>query len=181
MKPTFPKRAVYLLALLLGVATVSCHDDDSDDPEPGPGTAQLTLTVAGGQILLSGPCTWGVSPNPGGASTGLVAAYHEADEARQSRIYLHSAVFPTATATYGLVERNNEDATHAAISFADLNTAGPCVWNSYAGSGNVTLTVTGTKVTATLGGIPLNPAADNPAPYNVQGSLSGSMEFYKPN
>ena len=180
MKRSPGKPTLCVLALLLCVATISCKKENNDDNDnsDNEGHAQLTLTTAGQTITLDGPCTWGSVPGSAGTDA-QVAAFHGTDQSRQMRLHLLSADFPAATSSYGFTERNSEDATHVSLSFTDLNTSGLCQWNSFNGSGNITLTVAGDKVNATLN-IQLNAAESNPAPYDVQGSLSGSIEFYKP-
>lgn len=177
MKPTFNRFAAALLIGLMASVSLSCTDDADENPE---GSAMLTFSTAGQTITLNGGCTWASSPNPSSTTASQVVAFHDADESRQARLHLLSTDFPGSTSTYGFVERNSEDAGHVSLSFTDLNTSGLCQWGTFNGSGNITLTVTGEKVNINLSDIPLNASESNPAPYDVQGRVSGSIEFYKP-
>lgn len=188
-----------ICVLLLALALQGCKKKDKDqqnDPAPvstttggsttsGPSqtsVATLTLTSGTKTTTLTGTCAW--------SNTTIGRRYITAQNQNRSLRVLHVPFniqsLPTQTTTYSLVtyDANDTDPTHVFMSFSEQIGSGYLSW--YSTSGNLTLAVTGNKVTVNLAGITLQ--ADtvqsgltnlNVGEYAKPGVLSGSLSFYR--
>lgn len=186
--------------LLLAVVLLACKKKDKDqqkDPTPltttsggsttsGPvQTSVATITVTSGTktTILSGPCGWAVA---GGVK--YIGANDQANTKRVMEASFNIQDLPAQTTTYTLVayDINDTDPTHVSMSFTEIIGNGLLEWSSISTSGNLTLVVTGNKVTVDLSGITLKAQTNsgfytnlNTGEYANPGVLSGTLTFYK--
>lgn len=145
--------------------------------------ASVTVTSGTKTTTLSGTCGW--------ASAGGVKYIGAQDQANSLRILEASfniQNLPAQTTTYALVayDVNDTDPTHVSMSFSEQIGSGLFEWNSTSSSGNLTLVVSGNKVTVNLSGITLQAQTNsgfytnlNTGEYANPGILSGTLTFYK--
>lgn len=186
--------------LLLAVVLLACKKKDKDqqnDPTPlstttggsttgGPvQTSVATITVTSGTktTTLSGPCGWAVA---GGVK--YIGANDQANNKRVMEASFNIQDLPAQTTTYTLVayDVNDTDPAHVSMSFTEISGNSLLQWSSGSTSGNLTLVVTGNKVTVDLSGITLKAQTNsgfytnlNTGEYANPGVLSGTLTFYK--
>jgi len=161
------------LPLLLAATLLSCKKDKTSEPKQG--TADITLTVGSQQITVKGPCGWAVA---GGVH--YIGANHETDNLRVFETNFNIENPPSATTTYTLVDDQfDESPSHIWATVTQMQGGSFIEWTSFDGSGNMTLNVSGDKITVNLSGIVLEPGSGNAAPYNGNGTLSGTLTFYR--
>lgn len=145
--------------------------------------ASITVTSGTKTTTLSGSCGWATA---GGVN--YIGAKDQANSLRVLEASFNIQSLPAQTTTYALVayDVNDTDPTHVSMSFSEQIGNGLLSWNSTATSGNLTLTVTGNKVTVNLAGISLAAQTNsgfytnlNTGEYANQGVLSGTLTFYK--
>lgn len=146
------------------------------------GKAEITLSAGGEQYKITGPCGW--------ASAGG-ARYIGANESSNS-LKTFSAFFnlenpPSKTTTYTLVASSlDENPAHITMNITELKNGGLFEYTSTNASGQLTLEVSGKKITAKLDGITLKPTTEergfykslNTGAFTQTGTLSGTLEFY---
>lgn len=186
--------------LSLAIVLLACKKKDKeqqDDPTPastttttsttsGPvQTSVATITVTSGTktTTLSGSCGWAVA-----AGLNYIGAQDQVKNLRTLYTSFNIQSLPTQTTTYLLVEQdvNDTDPTHVSMSFSEQIGNGLLEWSSIASSGNLTLVVSGNKVTVNLTGISLKAQTNsgfytnlNTGEYANPGVLSGTLTFYK--
>lgn len=193
------RTTVFILSL--GIVLLACKKKDKDqqkDPTPltttttggsttsGPvQTSVATITVTSGTktTVLSGPCGWAVA---GGVK--YIGANDQVNTKRVMEASFNIPDLPAQTTTYTLVayDVNDTDPTHVSMSFTEIIGNGLLEWTSVSTSGNLTLVVSGNKVTVNLSGISLKAQTNsgfytnlNTGEYANPGLLSGTLTFYK--
>lgn len=171
--------------LILGMAIIgmfiACDkDDDSNGGSsntPSAGVADITLTTTGGdEFKLHGPCGWAFA-----GGVGYIGANQEDDALKTFSVDTNLTTLPTETTTYTITDDvTDEDPAKITMHFVKFNGGSSFTsYDGYAGSGTLTLVVNGDEITADLSGIDLEAETGNPAPYNVDGALSGTLKFYR--
>lgn len=161
------------IPLMLAGTLLSCKKDKIEDSQPG--TADVTITMGSQQMHVKGPCGWASA-----AGVNYIGANHETNNLRVFGISFNIENPPTATTTYTLVDDQlDESPAHVTAYFTEVQGSTFIEWTSFDGSGNVTLQVSGKKITVNLDGIVFEPHNGNAAPYNANGTLSGSLTFYR--
>ena len=145
--------------------------------------ASVTVTSGTKTTTLSGTCGW--------ASAGGVKYIGAKDQANSLRILEASfniQDLPAQTTTYALMayDVNDTNPAHVSMSFSEQRNGGLLEWNSVSSSGNLTLVVSGNKVTVNLAGITLQAQTNsgfytnlNTGEYANPGVLTGALTFYK--
>ncbi|MFT3795012.1 hypothetical protein [Flavobacterium sp.] len=174
-------RKLILCAALIGMFTACSKDDDNNNDVPfyqaPTGVANVTLTTTGGtEFKLNGPCGWAYA-----AGVGYVGANQEGDVLKTFSVDTNLTALPASTTTYTITDdATDEDPTKITMHFTKMNSNGTYTsFDGYVGSGELTLVVSGNEVTADLSGILLEADAANAAPLNQNGTLSGTLKFYK--
>lgn len=187
--------------LSLGIVLLACKKKEKEEQnDPGPvsttsttsttsstttpaGVASVTVTSGTKTTTLSGSCGW--------ASAGGVNYIGAKDQNNSLRILettFNIQNLPSQTTTYALVayDVNDTDPTHVSMSFSEQIGNGLLEWSSTASSGNLTLAVTGNKITVNLTGISLKAQTNsgfytnlNTGDYANPGVLSGTLTFYR--
>jgi hypothetical protein len=171
-------KKLILAALVIGMFT-SCGGDDNNAPiyVAPQGVANITLTTTGGEeFKLNGPCGWAYA-----AGVGYVGANQTGDPLKTFSVDTNLTALPATTTTYTITDDVlDEDPSKITMHFVKLTGGSDYTsFDGYVGSGTLTLVVTGNKVTADLSGITLEADDANPAPLNQDGTLSGTLTFYK--
>lgn len=171
-------KKLILMAAILGVFSACSKDDNAPPYYAAPaGLADITLTTTEGtEYKLNGPCGWAYA-----AGVGYIGANQSDNSLKAFSADTNLTTLPTVTTTYTLTDDIlDEDPTKITMHITEFNGGSSFTsWDSYVGSGTLTLVVTGNKVTADLSGISLHAADNNEAPYNFNGTLSGTLTFYR--
>lgn len=145
--------------------------------------ASITVTSGTKTTTLSGPCGWANA-----AGMDYIGANDQANNLRTLYASFNIQSLPAQTTTYLLVadDVNDTDPTHVSMSFSEQIGNGLLEWSSTSSSGNLTLVVSGNKVTVNLSGISLQAQTNsgfytnlNTGEYANPGILSGTLTFYK--
>jgi len=171
--------------LILAVAIIGlftgCSKDDNNNNVPAyvapQGIADITLTTTGGEeFKLNGPCGWAYA-----AGVGYIGANQTGDNLKTFSVDTNLTALPATTTTYTITDDVlDEDPTKITMHLVKFNGGSSFTsFDGYVGSGTLTLVVEGNKVTADLSGIDLEADAANPVPYTQDGTLSGTLKFYK--
>lgn len=172
-------RKLFLLAAVVGLFT-ACDKDDDNNQIPyyaaPAGTADITLTMTGGGTYeLNGPCGWAYA-----AGVGYVGANQSGNSLKTFSITTNLESLPTATTTFTLTDDVFDEAPDKArMHLTEFVGGGFLSWDSTTASGTVTFVVTGNQVTVDLSDITLEAEGTNAAPYNNNGTLSGTLKFYR--
>jgi len=192
------KTIVFILSL--AIVLLACkkkEKEQQDDPAPVSNTsttsttstttpasvASITVTSGTKTTTLSGSCGWA---SAGGVN--YIGAKDQANSLRVLEASFNIQSLPSQTTTYALVayDVNDTDPTHVSMSFSEQIGNGLLEWSSIASSGNLTLVVSGNKVTVNLAGISLKAQTNsgfytnlNTGEYANPGVLSGTLTFYK--
>lgn len=161
----------------IGLLTSCDSSSDSKSSASPAGRANITLTTTGGtEFKLEGPCGWAFA-----AGVGYIGANQEDDALKAFSVDTNLTELPSTTTTYTITDDVlDESPTKITMHFTKFNSGSSFTsFDGYVGSGTLTLVVSGNKVTADLSGIRLKADTANPAPYNQNGTLSGTLEFYK--
>jgi hypothetical protein len=162
---------------------MSCKKDEkkpTPNPTPTPvteeGSANITLTLTNGEVYqIAGPCGWAVA---GGSH--YIGANHSSNNLKTFSTFFNISELPAQTTTYTLVDDQlDEDPSHIWMNITEMVGSSWIEWTSHDASGNLTLVVQGNKVTVDLAGIVLENGSSNASPYNANGTLSGTLTFYK--
>jgi hypothetical protein len=164
------------------VSTTSTTSTTSATTTPA-GVASITVTSGTKTTNLSGPCGWANA-----AGMDYIGANDQANNLRVLHASFNIQNLPAQTTTYALVayDMDDTDPTHVSMSFSEQIGSGLLGWNSTSASGNLTLVVSGNKVTVNLAGISLAAQTNsgfytnlNTGEYANPGVLSGTLTFYK--
>lgn len=145
--------------------------------------ANVTVTSGTKTTTLSGSCGWA---SAGGVK--YIGAQDQVNSLKALEASFNIQNLPSQTTTYTLVayDMNDTDPTHVSMSFSEQINGGLLEWSSIATSGNLTLVVSGSKVTVNLAGITLKAQTNsgfytnlNTGEYANPGVLSGTLVFYK--
>ncbi len=145
--------------------------------------ASVTVTSGTKTTTLSGSCGWATA-----AGVNYIGAKDQANSLRVLEASFNIQSLPAQTTTYALVayDVNDTDPTHVSMSFSEQIGNGLLEWSSVASSGNLTLVVSGNKVTVNLAGISLKAQTNsgfytnlNTGEYANPGVLSGTLTFYR--
>lgn len=189
------KTTVYVLSL--AIVLLACkkkEKEQQDDPVPVSTTsttsattpasvASITVTSGTKTTTLSGSCGWATA-----AGVNYIGAKDQSNSLRVMEASFNIQNLPAQTTTYTLVayDVNDTDPTHVSMSFSEQIGNGLLEWSSVASSGNLTLVVSGNKVTVNLAGISLKAQTNsgfytnlNTGEYANPGVLSGTLTFYK--
>lgn len=172
MKSTFFSITFASLAVISSLSFMTSCKKDS---EPKEGTADITLTFGGQQIKIVGPCGWAVA---GGVN--YIGANDANNSLRVFETSFNITSLPTSTTTYTLVaDQFDENPNHVWANITEIQNSTFIEWSSSDLSGNFTLVVDGDKFTVNLAGITLDAGDSNVSPYNADGTLTGTLEFYR--
>jgi len=171
-------KKLIVLAAIIGIFTACDKDDDNVTPyyvAPA-GTADVTLTMTGGgTYTLNGPCGWAYA-----AGVGYVGANQDGNSLKTFSIDTNLTALPTETTTFTLTnDFVSEDPTLARVHLTEFVGSSYTSWDSTPTSGTVTFTVNGNEVTVDLAGITLSADTENDAPNDENGTLSGTLKFYR--
>ena len=183
------KKLFFLFITVIGLIACSNNDegsgDDNNNPPTEAGVADITLTAAGEQYKISGPCGWASV-----MGTNYVGANDAGNSLKTFSAFFNIESLPSQTTTYTLVEDPDDtdtDPTHISMNITEIRNGGLFEYSSDNNSGTITLVVTGNKVTVDLTGVVLQPY-DGSSPiydnlnvgaFSNPGTLSGTLEFYK--
>lgn len=172
------KKLILAVAIIGMFANCDKSDDNATPIYVAPaGVADVTLTTTGGEeFKLSGPCGWAYA-----GGVGYIGANQTGDNLKTFSVDTNLTALPATTTTYTITDDAlDEDPTKITMHFVKFNGGSSFTsFDGYVGSGTLTLVVEGNKVTADLSGIDLEAADGNPAPYNLDGSLTGTLTCYK--
>jgi len=205
------KYLIFVTTVAISLLSARCSDKKSATEELGfkntyDGTINATLTAGGKEFKVIGACGT-LEAGYGDKKVKQIAGNHGEVPTRAMTISFVNNELPTKTTKYTIVkakkmgEAPDADATHVTIWIGEIinkyengqivsitNTS----WTSDNNSGQITINVTGNKITANLQGITLKPrtAADNPFPSKLDvlgntgafanaGKLSGTIEISK--
>ncbi|SCY48314.1 hypothetical protein [Flavobacterium caeni] len=168
---------IFLFAAI-GLLTACDKDDQNAMPyyvAPA-GTADVTLTMTGGSTYeLDGPCGWAYA-----GGVGYVGANQTDNSLKTFSIDTNLTELPSVTTTFTLTDDAlDEDPTKARIHLTEFVGSSFVSWDSTTASGQVTFAVNGNEVTVDLSGITLEAESSNDVPYDNNGTLSGTLKFYK--
>jgi hypothetical protein len=171
-------KKLILFVAIIGMFTACDKDDDNVTPyyvAPA-GTADVTLTMnGGGTYTLSGPCGWAYA-----AGVGYVGANQSDNALKIFSIDTNLTSLPTETTTFTLTnDFGSEDPTLATMHLTEIVGSSFISWDSTPTSGQVTFVVNGNEVTVNLNGIALTADTENDAPNDHDGTLSGTLKFYR--
>ena len=181
----------HLFLILTIACSLSCKNKNTTStptPTPAaipPGIADVTVTSGSATTKLNGPCGWAA-----GVNSNFIGANDNALIKRILSINFNIPNLPSQTTTYKLVASSDNDGTTANIvsmSFTEISgNSNLLSWDSISTSGNVTLVVSGNKVTVNLAGITLKSQTNSGFFTNLNvgelakpGVLSGTLIFYK--
>lgn len=167
---------------LLTLSFCTKKDAPGEEEQTGEGKADITLTAGGEKYTIKGPCGWAsaagnryIGANDGSNSLKTFSAFFNLQEA------------PAKTTTYTLVSDSfDEDPAHITMNITEMKNGGLFEYNSTDNSGQLTLEVSGKKITVKLDGITLAPSTEdrgfytslNTGAFSNPGVLSGTLEFY---
>lgn len=172
-------KKIFLFAAMVGLLT-ACDKDDDATVEPiyiaPQGTADVTLNMTGGgTYTLNGPCGWAYA-----AGVGYVGANQTGNTLKTFSIDTNLTTLPTETTTFTLTnDALDESLSKARIHLTEFVGSSYISWDSTTASGEVTFVVSGNEVTVDLAGITLTADDENAAPNNHNGTLSGTLKFYR--
>lgn len=173
MKSTFFSIAFTSLSVISCLSFMTSCKKDSDSPKEG--KANITLTVGAQQINITGSCGWATA-----AGVHYIGAKDSNNSLRVFEVNFNMENPPSVTSSYILVDDMlDETPTHVWMTVTEIMGGSFIEWTSFDGSGTLLLTVSGDKVTANLSGITLESGSGNASPYNGNGTLSGTLEFYR--
>lgn len=164
---------------VIGMFTACDKDDDNNaggSNTPPAGVANITLTTTGGaEFKLNGPCGWAFA-----GGVGYIGANQEGDALKTFSVDTNLTALPTETTTYTITDDVLDEAPNKiTMHFTQFSGSSFTSYDGFVGSGTLTLVVNGNEITADLSGIDLEAETGNPAPYNVDGTLSGALKFYR--
>jgi hypothetical protein len=171
-------KKLILFAAIIGM--FAACDEGNDDVTPyyvaPAGTADVTLTMTnGGTYTLSGPCGWAYA-----AGVGYVGATQNGNALKTFSIDTNLTALPTQTTTFTLTnDFVSEDPTLARVHLTEFMGSTYISWDSTTTSGEVTFVVNGNEVTVNLDGIALTADDVNAEPNDYNGTLSGTLKFYR--
>jgi hypothetical protein len=164
------------------VSTTSTTSTTSGTTTPA-GVASVTVTSGTKTTTLIGSCGWASA-----AGVKYIGAQDQTNSLKALEASFNIQSLPSQTTTYTLVayDMNDTDPTHVSMSFSEQIGSGLLSWSSTSASGNITVAVSGTKVTVNLAGISLAAQTNsgfytnlNTGEYANPGVLSGTLVFYK--
>lgn len=165
---------------MIGLFSACDKDDDSSSQapiyQPPAGVANITLTTTGGtEFKLNGPCGWAYA-----GGVGYIGANQENDPLKTFSIETNLAALPTQTTTYTITDDAlDEDPTKVTMHFVKFSGSSYTSFDGYSASGTVEFVVNGNEVTVDLFDISLEADESNAAPYNQNGTLSGTLKCYR--
>jgi hypothetical protein len=173
-------RKLIFAALIIGMFT-GCSEGDDNNNQPiyvaPQGVANITLTTTDGEeFKLNGPCGWAYA-----AGVGYIGANQENDNLKTFSVDTNLTALPATTTTYTITDDVLDEAPNKITMHLVKFNGGSSFtsFDGFVGSGTLTLVVEGNKVTADLSGIDLAADESNPSPFTQDGTLTGTLTFYK--